>query len=143
MAVTVVQAVFLQASEEENATDTEFRHSYFKNNTAGTNGGAIDWNKGAHNGIVDNVTFIANTAMRSGGAIFWNGHNGTVRYSKFYDNRALGEVNATSVLGDNTTGGDGGAIMWSGALGDVEYCNFVNNTAAKRGGAVSCIPAGQ
>ena len=124
-------AVYLQ-----NCTNTIFTNVYFENNIAGTNGGAIDWHDGAHDGLVENATFINNTAKRSGGAIFWDGHNGTIRYTKFYDNRALGEVNATSVLGPVTSGGDGGAVMWSGAMGDIEYCNFVNNTAAKRGGAV-------
>ena len=129
-------AVYLQGTIDANCTDTNFTDSYFKNNTAGTNGGAIDWNKGAHNGIVYNVTFIDNTANRSGGAIYWNGHNGTISWSKFYNNTALGIANATTPDGKVTYGGDGGAIIWSGALGDVEYSNFVNNTAAKRGGAI-------
>ena len=129
-------AVYLQNCTHGNCTNTTFTNSYFYHNIAGTNGGAIDWHDGAHDGLVEKCIFINNTAKRSGGAIFWDGHNGTVRYSKFYDNHALGEVDATSVLGPVTAGGDGGAIMWSGALGDVEYCNFVNNTAAKRGGAV-------
>ena len=129
-------AVFLQASVNETCDNTTFRDSYFENNTAGTNGGAIDWNKGAHNGIVENVTFVNNVANRSAGAIFWNGHNGTIRDSKFYNNSALGITNATSVRGDVTYGGDGGAVMWSGSLGNVENCTFINNTAAKRGGAV-------
>ena len=129
-------AVFLQAAANETCDNTTFRDSYFENNTAGTNGGAIDWNKGAHNGIVENVTFVNNVANRSAGAIFWNGHNGTIRDSKFYNNSALGITNATSVRGDVTYGGDGGAVMWSGSLGNVENCTFINNTAAKRGGAV-------
>ena len=83
-----------------------------------------------------NCTFSDNVANRSAGAIFWNGHNGTVEYSKFYRNRALGIANASDVHGVITYGGDGGALMWSGALGDVAYCNFVNNSAVKRGGAV-------
>ena len=110
--------------------------SYFKDNNAGTNGGAIDWYAGANDGLVNNTTFIHNIANRSGGAIFWNGHNGTISFSKFYDNHALGITNATSVRGDITYGGDGGAVIWSGAEGHAIYSNFVNNTAAKRGGAV-------
>ena len=129
-------AVFLQGTSEDNCTNTTFKNSNFTSNVAGTNGGAIDWNKGARNGIVYNVTFIDNTAKRSGGAIFWNGHNGTISWAKFYNNRALGINNATSVMGDVTYGGDGGAVIWSGALGTVYFSNFVNNTAAKRGGAV-------
>ena len=107
---------------------------------AGTNGGAIDWHEGANDGLVDNCTFISNNANRSAGAVFWNGHNGTIKYSKFYNNHALGIALASTVHGETTGevtyGGDGGAVMWSGSEGDVEYCNFVNNTAAKRGGAV-------
>ena len=129
-------AVYLQNCTHGNCTNTTFTNVYFEDNVAGTNGGALDWHDGAHDGLVENATFINNTARRSGGAIFWDGHNGTVKYSKFYDNHALGEVNATSVLGSVTSGGDGGAIIWSGALGNVVYCNFVNNTAAKRGGAI-------
>ena len=129
-------AVYLQGTAEANCTDTSFLNSYFRNNTAGTNGGAIDWNKGAHNGIVDNVQFINNTAKRSGGAIYWNGHNGTIQYSHFYNNKALGSTSATTPDGTVTNGGDGGAIIWTGAIGTVNYSNFVNNTAAKRGGAV-------
>ena len=129
-------AVYLQGTIDANCTDTNFTNSYFKNNTAGTNGGAIDWNKGAQNGLVYNVTFIDNIAKRSGGAIYWNGHNGTISWSKFYNNSALGLTNATTTDGLVTYGGDGGAIIWSGALGTVEKSNFVNNTAAKCGGAV-------
>ena len=129
-------AVYLQGTSEANCTDTTFKNSYFKDNVAGTNGGAIDWNKGAHNGIVDNVQFINNTANRSGGAIYWNGHNGTIQYSVFYNNTALGNASGTTPSGTVTNGGDGGAIMWTGAIGTVKYSNFVNNTAVKRGGAV-------
>ena len=129
-------AIFLQGTSKENCTNTVFKNSYFRNNTAGTNGGAIDWSEGANDGLVDNVTFINNTAKRSGGAIFWNGHDGTITYARFYGNRALGIANATDVYGNVTYGGDGGAVMWSGGLGKVYYSNFVNNTAAKRGGAV-------
>ena len=129
-------AIYLQNCTHGNCENTTFRDVYFKNNTAGTNGGAVDWHSGAHDGLVENATFINNTAKRSGGAIFWNGHNGTIRNANFTNNRALGIVNATSVLGDITSGGDGGAVMWSGALGTVENVRFINNTAAKRGGAV-------
>ncbi|MBR0370441.1 MAG: Ig-like domain repeat protein, partial [Methanobrevibacter sp.] len=129
-------AVYLQGTSQANCTDTNFTNSIFTNNYAGTNGGAIDWNKGAHNGMVDNVTFISNTAKRSGGAIYWNGHNGTIKNSKFLFNNALGNASAKSVNGSLTNGGDGGAIIWSGALGFVDNVTCINNTAAKRGGAV-------
>ncbi|WP_407376460.1 Ig-like domain repeat protein [Methanobrevibacter sp.] len=128
-------AVYIEPCEHGNR-NTTFRNVYFENNTAGTNGGAINWHEGAVDGLVNNATFINNTAKRSGGAIFWNGYMGEIIYSLFYGNRALGITNATSVRGNITSGGDGGAIMWSGADGIVSHCNFVNNTAAKRGGAV-------
>ena len=85
-------AVFLQGSVEGNCTNTTFTNSYFRSNTAETNGGAIDWYEGAHDGIVDNLTFIDNTAKRNGGAIFWHGINGIVRNSNFINNRATGEA---------------------------------------------------
>ncbi|SDA60724.1 Ig-like domain repeat protein, partial [Methanobrevibacter millerae] len=129
-------AIFLQNCSHGNCENTSFTDVYFENNVAGTNGGAIDWHEGAHDGVISNATFINNTANRSGGAIFWNGHNGTIKYSKFYNNAALGLVEAISVGGTLTYGGDGGAVMWSGALGKVERSNFVNNTAAARGGAI-------
>ena len=128
-------AVYIEPCAHGNR-NTTFTNDYFENNVAGTNGGAINWHEDAIDGFVNNATFINNTAKRSGGAIFWNGYMGEIIYSKFYGNRALGIVNATSVRGDITSGGDGGAIMWSGADGIVSHCNFVNNTAAKRGGAV-------
>ena len=84
-------AVYLQGTIDENCTDTNFTNSHFENNTAGTNGGALDWNKGAHDGLVDNCNFTNNTAKRSGGAIFWFGENGTVKNSNFINNRATGE----------------------------------------------------
>ena len=129
-------AVYLQGTSDGNCENTNFINSYFRNNTAGTNGGAIDWNKGAHDGLVDNTQFINNTANRSGGAIYWNGHNGTIQNSNFTGNKALGIALANTPLGEETYGGDGGAVIWSGALGTVDNCRFINNTAAKRGGGV-------
>ncbi len=128
-------AVYLEPCEHGDL-NTTFIDDYFAFNTADMNGGAITFDVGAHNCVVDNSNFINNTAKRSGGAIFWNGVNGTIKYSKFYNNTALGTVNGTSVLGEITYGGDGGAVLWAGALGDVEHSNFVNNTAANRGGAI-------
>ena len=108
----------------------------FEDNNAGTNGGAIDWNKGASNGNVSNSVFEHNIANRSGGAVYWSGHNGTIMNSNFTDNHALGIANGTTPNGTVTLGGDGGAVIWTGAIGDVLDSRFVNNTAAKRGGAV-------
>ena len=85
-------AVLLQGTDIENCYDTTFENSYFESNVAGSEGGAINWDIGAENGLVYNVTFVNNTARRNGGAIHWNGYNGTVRNSTFKNNRATGEV---------------------------------------------------
>ena len=129
-------AVYLQNCTHGNCTNTTFAHDYFKNNTAGTNGGAIDWHEGANDGNVLYSVFEENTAKRSGGAVFWNGNVGEILHSNFTGNKALGIVNATSVMGDVTYGGDGGAVIWTGSEGIVDDCRFVDNEAAKRGGAI-------
>ena len=129
-------AVYLQGTSTENCTDTNFTNSYFEHNYAGTNGGAIDWNVGARNGLVDTVTFVNNTAKRSGGAIYWRGHNGTIEHSNFTENHALGNASGETPTGEITMGGDGGAVMWTGALGNITDCRFTKNDAVKRGGAV-------
>ena len=128
-------AMYAGSSEHGNRNIT-ITGSYFKDNNAGTNGGALDWYYGARDGLVDDCTFVHNIANRSGGAIFWNGYNGTVKNSKFNDNYALGIANATNPYGEITLGGDGGAIIWIGSLGDVKNSTFKNNNASKRGGAV-------
>ena len=83
-------AIFLHGNDTENCTNVTFKDTYFAHNVAGTNGGAIDWFGGAHNGYVENVVFLNNTANRNGGAIFWHGNNGTIKNSKFNNNRATG-----------------------------------------------------
>ena len=137
-------AVYLQSNARENCTNTSFINSKFINNTAGTNGGAVDWHEGATNGLVENIEFINNTAERSGGAIFWNGINGTVKNSNFTNNKALGIKEAKDTYGNMTYGGYGGAIMWTGSMGVVDNCRFISNEAmynaaqnsGGRGGAV-------
>ena len=84
-------AIYLQGSDEGNCINTTFSNCKFIGNIAGTNGGAIDWHEGAHDGNIINSTFINNTARRNGGAIFWNGYNGTIKNSRFENNRATGE----------------------------------------------------
>ena len=129
-------AVYLQANGRENCSNTNFTNSEFIRNIAGTNGGAIDWNKGAHDGLVENVTFINNTAKRSGGAVYWNGEYGEINHANFTGNRALGIANASDAFNVVTYGGDGGAVIWIGSYGSVDDCRFEDNVAAKRGGAV-------
>ncbi|MEE1336024.1 right-handed parallel beta-helix repeat-containing protein, partial [Methanobrevibacter sp.] len=85
-------AIYLHGNSTENCTNITVDACRFISNSAGLNGGAIEWMRGARNGVVDNVTFINNTARRSGGAIFWNGINGTVKNSRFINNRATGET---------------------------------------------------
>ncbi|WP_295112200.1 Ig-like domain repeat protein [uncultured Methanobrevibacter sp.] len=123
-------AVYLQGSDVGHCIDTSFTNSVFINNTAGFNGGAVDWYHGAINGLVANSTFIDNTAGRSGGAVYWSGINGTVKNSTFINNSALGEIT------DANGGGDGGAVLWVGHEGSLNDVKFLNNVAAYSGGAI-------
>ena len=129
-------AVFLQGATDYYCNNTQFKSVLFENNTAGTNGGAVDWFKGATHGVIDNATFRNNVANRSGGAVYWNGDYGDILNSNFTNNRALGISWAINAYGENTTGGSGGAIIWSGSHGIVNNSRFINNTAARHGGAV-------
>ena len=83
-------AVYLQGSmqngEITNCSNTTFTNCEFINNFAGTNGGAIDWHEGAHDGNVYKSTFVRNTAGSNGGAIFWAGHHGEIHDSNFTGN---------------------------------------------------------
>ena len=126
-------AVYIENCEHGN-DNTTFINSYFLNNTAGSNGGAIDWTAGAKDGYVGNCTFINNTAKRSGGAIHWSGHYGDIINSTFTNNTATGEV--ISEIGGIVGGGDGGAVIWVGSHGIVKGSNFTNNYAKLRGGAI-------
>ena len=125
-------AVFLRGIPGRAQCDNNsFINSHFENNTAGTNGGAVDWHQYATNGTIENCTFENNVANRAGGAVYWNGEDGTIVISNFTNNRATGK-NLTAA----GKGGDGGAIVWIGSNGLVDDCNFINNTANKTGGAV-------
>ena len=127
-------AVYIENCEHGNY-NTTFTNSYFLNNTAGSNGGAIDWTAGAKDGYVGNCTFINNTAKRSGGAIHWSGHYGDIINSTFTNNTATGEV--ISEIGGIVGGGDGGAVLWVGSHGIIDNnCIFINNSASNRGGAI-------
>ena len=62
---------------------------------------------------MDNITFINNTALRNGGAIFWNGNNGTIKNSRFTNNRATGENKEYSLtldMGDKIEVGANGTL---------------------------------
>ena len=126
-------AVYLEHCDHGNE-NTTFHNSYFENNTAGSNGGAIDWSAGATYGHIVNTTFINNTAKRSGGAIHWSGHYGEIINSTFTHNIATGDVITT--IGGKTGGGDGGAVLWVGSHGLVDNCTFTYNFAQYRGGAI-------
>ena len=128
-------AVYLQGSTVGNCTNTTFCNNIFIGNIAGTNGGAIDWHEGAHEGKVINSTFEDNVANSNGGAIYWRGHDGDIIGSNFTNNTAKGMH-----PGSYGNAGDGGAIFWAGLNGYVEDCRFINNTAAKRGGAAYLEP---
>jgi len=129
-------AIFLHGNSTENCTNTTFSHSIFINNTAGLNGGAIDWQEGAQDGKVAYCYFINNTASSTGGAIYWSGYNGTIINSNFTHNKALGTVNGTGPDGSIILGGNGGAIVWKGANGDIINSTFRLNNASRNGGAI-------
>ena len=133
-------AVYLQGSDEGNGTNTTFDGCVFINNTAGTNGGAIDWHEGASDGNILNSVFKNNTAYANGGAVYWRGHNGEIIGSNFTNNTAKG-----THTGSYGNLGDGGAIFWAGINGTVENSRFIANNAqlnnatyhvGGRGGAV-------
>ena len=129
-------AVFLQGTTDYYCNNTRFKTALFENNTAGTNGGAVDWFKGATHGSIDNATFKNNVANRSGGAVYWYGDYGDILNSNFTNNTAKGMTWAINAYGVNTTGGSGGAVIWSGSHGEVYNCRFIDNNASKHGGAV-------
>ena len=129
-------AIFLHGNSTENCTNTTLSKSIFINNTAGLNGGAVDWQEGAHDGVVTYCDFTNNTASSTGGAIYWSGHNGTILHSNFTSNKALGTVNGTGPDGSIIPGGNGGAIVWKGAEGDIINTTFRLNNASRNGGAI-------
>ena len=129
-------AAYLQGSSEGLCNNTRFDGCTFISNEAGVNGGAIDWYRGARNGIINNSVFEDNIANRSGGAIFWSGIGGIISLSNFTDNTAKGIKEAEDSYGDMTYGGNGGAIMWVGSNGTVYGSTFTDNVANNHGGAV-------
>ncbi len=115
---------------------SDIKDSYFENNHAGANGGAIDYYVGAKNGHVTDSVFINNTADGSGGSIYWNGTDGIVEYCNFTGSRAYG--NATnSALSPNS--GRGGTIIWLGSHGIIRHCNVDDSKAPNEGSAMYII----
>ncbi len=97
--------------------------SVFINNTAPTQAGAVHFSSGQGNQNISviNCDFINNSA-NSGGALLFQCPNGTVKDSRFNDNKALDTY--------------GGAIYWDGSYGNVINSNFTNNNATLGGGAI-------
>ncbi|ADC46813.1 adhesin-like protein [Methanobrevibacter ruminantium M1] len=136
-------AIFLQKNVhegEEHCYNTTVKNSYFEENFAGSNGGAIDWSAGAMYGKLINSTFINNTAERSAGAVYWNGLYGEILNSTFENNTAIGnfthdvrpEVDETYTV----IGGNGGAVVITGSHAKIDGSNFTFNTATRLGGAI-------
>ena len=113
-------AVYLESSSLGDSSNTIFSNSYFANNTAGVDGGAINWNEGSEKGRIRNSAFDNNYAKNNGGAVSWTGHNGLIMDSNFTNNSA--DVN-------------GGAVSWSGLFGKVQDSRFISNNASN-GGAI-------
>ena len=113
-------AVYLESSSLGDSSNTIFYNSYFANNTAGVDGGAINWNEGSEKGRIRNSAFDNNYAKNNGGAVSWTGHNGLIMDSNFTNNSA--DVN-------------GGAVSWSGLFGKVQDSRFISNNASN-GGAI-------
>ncbi|WP_346661788.1 hypothetical protein [uncultured Methanobrevibacter sp.] len=80
-------AVYLDNIKQGECDNTTFSNSRFENNSAGVNGGAIDWHEGATNGAIVDSEFVNNVAGANGGAVFWYGTNGTINGTNFTDNR--------------------------------------------------------
>ncbi|WP_296895067.1 hypothetical protein [uncultured Methanobrevibacter sp.] len=55
-------AVYLDNIKQGECDNTTFSNSHFENNTAGVNGGAIDWHDGATNGRIVDSSFVNNSA---------------------------------------------------------------------------------
>ncbi|WP_458405544.1 hypothetical protein [Methanobrevibacter sp.] len=81
-------AVFLDLSAKQSSIE----HSFFSNNTADANGGAITWY--ASRGTLSDSQFIDNTQraenpnfLNGGGAIYWFGSEALISNSNFTNNR--------------------------------------------------------
>ena len=122
-------------------------NSYFTNNTANRDGGAINMDSGT----VSNCNFIKNVAQTIGGAIVIR--SGSIVNCNFTDNKVTGLYGIDGMGGaiygfgydiydvincnfTNNNATEGGAVYFvAGSTGNVISCNFDNNTA-KDGGAI-------
>ena len=135
--VTITRSNFINNSALESGgaiflmdnQNSQINGSYFENNFAGLNGGAIDFYNGAKEGFVSSCEFVNNTACAAGGSVFWEGVHGTIEYSNFTGSRALGNAS-----GDNS--GNGGSIIWIGNQGTLRGCNIDDSQSAKEGAAL-------
>ena len=138
--------------------------SFFENNTATEDGGAvfINYGMGSNLAKVSNSTFINNQAKSEGGAVsgsFWlfncsftqnradkNGgaifnHGGTVTYSNFTNNTAdngggiYSDGGELNHLNFEGNAANNGAGLYS-TSGELHYLNFTGNDAAVNGGGV-------
>ncbi|MBX7105660.1 MAG: right-handed parallel beta-helix repeat-containing protein [Gemmataceae bacterium] len=91
----------------------------FTNNTAGSNGGAIDWS-GATPLTITAGTLTGNSAGSDGGAI--------------YSFSSAPLTITLSTLTGNSAGGDGGAIYWGGGNTKIADTTISNNSATANGG---------
>ncbi|MBR1611162.1 MAG: hypothetical protein IJ672_06745, partial [Methanobrevibacter sp.] len=129
-------AVFLQNCAHGTDTNVSITDSYFENNTASEDGGAINWHLGT-NATVDTSTFVNNTAIR-GGALFINGSDGNVKGSNFTANEAIlgGSVylnNEGLTIGDSkfseNVAVQGGAIYVGADNNNIAGSSFNYNNA--------------
>ena len=129
-------AIFLQNSADSDRTNVEIKDSYFENNTAAEDGGAVNWHRGT-DAFVENSLFVDNAAAR-GGAVFLNGTEGVIESSNFTNNEALlggalylnndNQVVAFSQFSENAAV-QGGAVFAESQKNYIMYSNFTVNNA--------------
>ena len=129
-------AMFLQHCAHGEDMDISITDSYFENNTAVNDGGAINWYNGK-NVNIDNSVFVENTANR-GGALFVSGTDGGVKLSNFTSNEAIlggaaylnnEKLTITEANFDYNNAVQGGAIYMAANNNVVDNSNFNYNNA--------------
>ena len=130
----------------ENYVNLNITNSKFINNSADTDGGAINCKFGT--AIINNCLFEKNFVKRDGGAIGTRGlSNMIINNCKFLNNHANewgGAINNwlasytinTCEFKNNSAGSEGGAISNCGSLTQITKSKFINNTAIYEGGAI-------
>ncbi len=99
------------------------KNSEFRNNDAGSTGGAIYVNNGLSSLQLENATFEGNTAPEGG----------AVALAAGVDSSTI--VNAT-FINNNATTGVGGALRIQGSGHEVGFSTFYGNAAVSAGGAI-------